>query len=301
MRKRRAYITFPQENGDSVELLALQKKLDGLNIRFSVQIYTQNGMPANANIEIYNLNREDLDYLSTIARTYLKKNHMFQLYAGYEDDMNMLFSGMALEAIPDGYPDVVLRISGMSNIKYWGETMNLQKSNVKVMDLIDEAAKQMNYTVNIDNNLRNNNALLNKTKDEFSFTGSPMDLLEEAQNMMGGITSDPQTVFVSVYNDQINVWSPSVANANKKLIISKDTGMIGLPKATQTGCQVKILMNTGIKTGDVVEVRSERIKILNGEYYVIGVSHDGELRGNTWETTLDCALVSNFKANVNAK
>ena len=77
--------------------------------------------------------------------------------------------------------------------------------------------------------------------------------------------------------------------------------MLGLPQATQTGCRVKILMNTGIKTGDVVEVRSERIKILNGEYYVIAVRHDGELRGKTWETTLECALVSKFKSNENEK
>ena len=299
MRKRVAYITFPEEQGTNVELLAFQKKLAGLNIRFSVQIFTQNGMPANANIEIYNLNRKDLKYLSTIARTYLKKNHLFQLYAGYEGEVNMLFSGTAIEAIPDGYPDVVLKIDGMSNVKYWGDTINLQKSNVSVMDLIDEAAKKMNYKVNVDDNLRRNNILLNKTKDEFSYTGSPMGLLEEAQNMMGGITADPQTVFLSVYNNQINIWSPSVQNGNKKLVISKETGMIGIPKATQTGCRVTLLMNTGIKTGDIVEVRSERLSVVNGEYYVIAVTHEGELRGKTWETTLECALVSNFKGGQN--
>ena len=206
MRKRVAYITFPQENGTNIELLALQKKLAGLNIRFGVEIFTQNGMPANANIEIYNLNREDLDYLSTIARTYLKKNHLFQLYAGYEGDVNLLFSGMALEAIPDGYPDVALRIDGMSNIKFWGENINLERNNVKVIDLIDYAAQQMGYEVKIDENLRRNNPLLNKVKSEFSYTGSPMGLLEECQSMMGGITADPQTVFINACNNQISIW-----------------------------------------------------------------------------------------------
>ena len=231
----------------------------------------------------------------------MKKNHLFQLYAGYEGDVNMLFSGNALEALPDGYPDIALRIDGMSNIKFWGENINLEKNNVKVIDLIDYAAQQMGYEVNIDENLRRNNPLLNKVKNEFSYTGSPMGLLEECQSMMGGITADPQTVFINACNNQISIWSPSVANRGKKLIISKETGMLGLPQATQTGCRVKILMNTGIKTGDVVEVRSDRIKILNGEYYVISVRHDGELRGKTWETTLECALVSNFKSNEDAK
>ena len=299
MRKRVAYLTFPEQNGNDVELLALQKKLAGLNIRFSVRITTQVGMPADANIEVYNLNREDLGFLSTIARTFQQKNYLFQLYGGYSDDVKLLFSGQALEAIPQSYPDVILSIRGMSNIKWWGESLEMKKDKVTVMDLIDSAAKEMGYEVNIDDNLRKNNILLNKVKDEYSFTGSPMDLLEECQNMLGGISGDPQTVFMSVYNNQINIWSPSVPTGVKKLIINKNTGMVGIPQPTPTGCKVKILMNVGIKTGDVVEVQSERIPLLNGDYYVISMQHEGELRGNNWYTTLNCALVSNYKSNKN--
>lgn len=298
MRKRNAYIVFP-ETDDDHNLIGYDKMLQGLNIRFRVTTYTNNGMASDAKIEIYNLNRKDMGYLSTIARTYLQKNYLFRLYAGYEGEEKLLFSGRALQAIPTSYPDVILEINGMSGIEWWGKNIETSKEKVKVMDLIDYAAQQMGYQVNIDDKLRKNNELLNKTMDSYSFSGSPMDLLQECQNKMGGVSSDPQTVFLSVENDQINIWSPSVSTGNKKLLISKDTGMIGLPQPTETGCKVKILMNTGLSTGDVVEVKSERIDVLNGDYYIIGITHEGETRGNSWYSTLTCALVSNYKSNKN--
>lgn len=298
MRKRVAYITFP-DSSENNETGLLEKKLKGLNIRFRVTTYTNNGMSSDARIEVYNLNRQDLGFLSTIARTYLQKNYLFRLYAGYEGEEKLLFSGRSLEAIPQSYPDVILSITGMSGIEWWGVNTEVNKNSVTVMDLIDYSAKKMGYQVNIDAKLRKSNELLNKVQENFSFTGSPMDLLTQCQQMMGGVSSDPQTVFMSIENNQINIWSPSVSTGNKKLLISKETGMIGLPQPTETGCSVKILMNTGLKTGDVIELKSDRIKLLNGDYYIIGITHEGETRGTTWYSTLNCALVSNYKSNKN--
>jgi len=294
MRKRVAYITFPESTEDT-EALSIEKRLDGLNIRFRVSIYTQAGMAADANIEVYNLNRKDLGFLSTIARTYAKKNYLFRLYAGYEGEERMMFSGRALQAIPDSYPDVILNINGMCGIEWRGKQVKIDKKNFSIMSLIDLAADAMGYNVNISENLRRTNKHLNTTLDKFSFSDSPMELLSICQSMLGGVSTDPDTVFISVYNEQVNIWSPSEGYTERKLFISKDTGMIGLPQATETGCQVKILMNTGIKTGDVIELKSERIEILNGDYYVIGIVHEGETRGNNWYTTLTCACVSNYE------
>lgn len=296
MRKRRAYISFPPETGNDPALLSMQKVLEGLNIKFSVRIYAQSGQPSEAFVEVYNLNREDLAYLTTTSATLVQKQNLFQLYAGYENDVKMLFSGQVFEATPDGTPDVVLSLRGLSDVKWWGHNLEMQKSQVKVMDLIDYAAEQMGYEVNIDERLRQTNELLNTVKEDYSFTGSPMQLLEQVQSMVGGVTADPQTVFISTYNGQINIWSPSTQQVASKLVINKKSGMIGLPKPTGAGCKVKILLNNGIKTGDVVEIQSDRLSVANGDYYVIGITHEGELRGRNWYSTLDCSRVSNYKA-----
>lgn len=301
MRKRRAYISFPETAGNDPALLRQQKALEGLNIRFDIKIYSQSGLPSEANIEIYNLNKQDLEYLTTCAATWAQKQNLFQLYAGYEGETKMLYSGQVMEATPAGYPDVALTMHGISGAKWWGVNMELQSSNLTVMDLIDRAAREMGYAVNIDDDLRRNNPLLNKKLDDYSFTGSPMDLLETAQSMLGGITADPQTVFISTVNDQITVWSPGSTKTTSALYISPSSGMIGIPQPTGAGCDVKILMNTGITVGDVVQVESGRLPVINGYYFVIGIRHHGELRGNNWYTTLTCARVSNYKANQNGQ
>lgn len=299
MRNRVAYITFPEKEGTDVSLLGLQKKLAGLNIRFSVQIYLQSGVSSQATMEVYNLNRDDLEFLSTTVKTLAQKQNLVQLYAGYSDDVELLFSGQVFEATPQGYPDVVLTIRGLSDMKWYGVKLDVQKSDFTVMDLIDRAGSEMGYPVNIDSGLRKNNPFLNKKIEEWSYTGSPMGLLEKVQDMLGGISADPQMVAINVSNGQINVWSPSVHSQQRKLLISKKSGMIGLPQPTGTGCKVKILLNNGIKPGDIVALRSERVKILNGDYYVMGITHEGELRGRNWYSTLDLANISNFKSNAN--
>lgn len=295
MRERRAYIAFPTTSGNNPALLNNVKVIEGLNVRFSVKIFSQAGLPSEATIDVYNLNDKDLQYLTTTVDTQTQKQNLFQLYAGYEGDVKLIYSGQIMQAVPDSYPDVILSIRGISGAKWWGHNIQLQSSKLTVMGLIERAAQAMGYTINIDQRLRRNNVLLNTVVDEFSFSGSPMRLLEIAQEKMGGITTDKDTVFISVVNDQINVWSPATQETDSILLINAQSGMIGLPQPTPGGCKVKILLNNSIKTGDIVQVQSTRVTPVNGIYYVISITHEGELRGNNWYTTLECARIGKLK------
>lgn len=294
MRKRIAYIEFPPEEGNSPALLKNVKRIMGLNVRFNVKFYSQGGMPSEAHIEVYNLSREDLAFLSTCSATWAKKQNLFRLYAGYEGEVKLLYSGQIMEAAPQGAPDVVLRIRGLSDVKWWGQNVAIQSQDVTYMQLIDRAAREMGYTVNISQKVRQGNKKLNTSAKNFTYTGDPLSLLSKVQSMMGGITGDLDTVFINVENEVINIWTPETANKESILLISKKTGMIGIPQPTGNGCSVKILMNTGITPGQIVRVESERIEVLNTDYYVIGVQHEGELRGNAWYTTLDCSRIDNY-------
>lgn len=294
MRKRIAYIEFPPETGNNPALFNSVKRLMGLNIRFNVKFYSQGGMPAEAHIEVYNLNRDDLAFLSTCSATYAKKQNLFRLYAGYEGEVKLLYSGQIIEAVPQIGSDVVLRIRGLSDVKWWGHNFAIQSEDITYMQLIDRAAREMGYTVNVSAKVRQTNRKLNTSAKNLSYTGDPLSLLSKVQAMIGGITAAPDTVFINVENEVINIWTPETAQKDSILLISQKTGMIGLPQPTGYGCNVKILMNTGITPGQIVRVQSERIEVLNTDYYVIGVQHEGELRGNSWYTTLDCARVDSY-------
>lgn len=284
MRKRVAYIEFPMENDKNV----IEKRIDGLNIRFSTKVHSSIGAPSTAYIDIFNLNRTDMDYLATSASTFLKRQRFFKMYAGYEDDVNLMFSGQMLEALPEGNPDVVLKVKGLSSLKWWGENISVSKDNTNMLGLLETAADEMGYVLDIDENTRNSE-LLTRTKETYSYTGSPMGMLEDIQSEMGGVTTDEKSIYVVPENDTIHVYSPSLVNYKKVLLVNKYTGMIGIPTPTVAGCTVKILLNTSIRCGDMIDLVSERIPSINGKYFVISISHDGEVRGKTWYTTLNCA------------
>lgn len=183
MRKRIAYIEFPPETGNDPSLFNNVKRLMGLNIRFNVKFYSQGGMPSEAHVEVYNLDREDLAFLSTCSATWAKKQNLFRLYAGYEGEVKLLYSGQIMEATPQIGSDVVLRIRGLSDVKWWGTNTAIQSEDITYMQLIDRAAREMGYTVNVSQQVRRGNKRLNTSAKNFTYTGNPLSLLSQVQTM----------------------------------------------------------------------------------------------------------------------
>ncbi len=288
MRKRRAFISFPEQHGSDISLLASQKVIDGLNIGFNVKIYSQIGIPAEAYIDIYNLNREDMQFLTTSVAKWMEQQTLIQLYAGYDNDVDMIFSGQIKEAPPQGFPDVALRVSGLSGAEWMSKTIDIQKANLKLIDLIDYTSSVTGYPVNIPKKIRDTNEELNKKIDQFSYTGTVYNLLDKIQRMSGGFTINGKSFFLSTYNDNTYVWNPDQQNEGNILTISEKTGMVGIPALSQVGANVKMLLNTKVHTGDTVYLESVRVPQANGKYYVTQINHQGELRGSSWYTTLSC-------------
>lgn len=292
MRKRRVFISFPQQHGSDSNLLTSQKVIEGLNIGFRVKIYSNIGIPAEAYIDVYNLNREDLQFLTTSAATWMEQQTLIQLYAGYDDDVELIFGGMIEEAPPVGYPDCALKIKCLSGAEWMSKQIDVQKSNLKVIDLIDYVSSVTKCPVNIDANVRKANEALNKRLDSFSYTGSVWNLLDKIQNMVGGFSIE-KGVFLGLVNDQIYVWSADNYNATGGMLkINDKSGMVGIPALTSMGVNIKMLLNTQVNTGDIVYLESERVPRATGQYRVTSIEHDGELRGKNWYTTLQCTRIS---------
>lgn len=294
MRKRRAFIRFPETHGSDASLLAFQKELDGLNIKFTATIYSQAGMPAETHIEVFNLNRKDMQFLTTSAATWLEKQSLIQLYAGYDDDVKLIFSGMIMDAIPQGNPDVGLTIKGLSDMQWMTDNVQIKMTDTTIMGLIEKVAELMNYTINIPEELKNDNEWLNKKIDEFSYTGTPMGFLGRVQAMCGGFRLDEKSYMLSVFNNELYLWNAKTRENAPRLLINKHTGMVGYPHPTGYGVNVKLMLNPNIRCGDVIRIESERIPMCNGDYYVSAIRHEGEVRANEWYTTLECSHAKHF-------
>ena len=294
MRQRRVYISFPDDVETNSITAGSQKKIDGVNIRFNVKTYSQAGLPASSHITVYNLNNEDLQKLSTSAATWLFKQNFMQLYAGYDDNVRLLASGQIMEAIPQGNPDVGLEIKLLNGAKWFGEIITLQKSEIKVIDALNMVAEKMGWTVNISDELKQSE-LLNIVMPEFSFTGTAFEALDTIQAKVGGFNIREKGVNITTYNDEIFVWSAGETGKNPVMVINKYTGMIGYPHPTTAGASVRILLNPNLRAGQLVRIESDRIGFINGDYYIVSLQHEGELRGNDWFTTLECSRASNYK------
>ena len=297
MKHRRAYITFPDQHGNDPVLLNNQKKIEGVNIRFSTKVFSEAGLPSQTTFTIYNLNREDLQFLSTSAATWLLKQNLIQLYAGYDDDVNLLASGQIITAEPSGNPDVGLQVKILSGAKWMGQNIQCQKDQVSIRELLEYCADQMGYTLNIPSSLLDNE-WLNTVNDTFSFSGTPFELLSKVQEMCGGFSLQSQGLNISTCNDEIYVWNAGAGNVKPALLVSKKTGMVGYPHPTTAGVEVKILLNTSIRPGDVIEVESERTPFINGQYYITSIQHDGELRSTEWYSTLNCSRQDNTNTTI---
>lgn len=298
MRKRQAFVTFPESIKNGQQVVGQRvKKLEGVNLRFNTNTFSPVGVTAQANITVYNLNKEDLGLLTTTSLSWIAKRAYIQLYAGYEDDCKCIFSGQISNAPPEGNPDIGLRITGISSVDWMAQSINIEKNNIKLVDLIDYAGSVTNTNVILPTWLRNSNKWLNKQLDSFSYTGTPMGLLRAVSDAMGGFSFNREVPLINIYNDQIYVWSVEKQNSTH-LLINENTGMIGYPRPTSFGLEVTILMNPSVKVGDLIRLESKRIPLVNGDYFVVSINHEGELRGNDWYTNLTCSHTSNWQKGV---
>lgn len=98
------------------------------------------------------------------------------------------------------------------------------------------------------------------------------------------------------------------------IIVSPDTGLVGVPEQTQNGISVRADLNPNLKIGQVIQITDTinqlRLDIsplsqgdnqvfqkttgkLNGQgfYYVMVADHFGDTRGNDWYTDMICLAV----------
>lgn len=302
MRHRRAYILFPDKHGLSPDLLKATKMLAGLNVSFSLQIRSTIGQAGEANITVYNLNREDMEFLSTCAAKWQDQQALIQLFVGYDDDVRLVFSGFITQATPEGYPDLALNIKALTGQEWWSKTIDISKANVSLMDLIQYSSDASGYPINITKQVRQGNQWLNKRLENFSYTGTSWGLMEKIQEMLGdglATTANADNIILSTYNDQTFVWTPTQGSTGDVLYISEKTGMIGVPHPNTGGCDITMLLNTKVNIGDRIKLESKRMPLINGEYFVAEFSHIGELRANTWQTTLRCSHTQTSPRQIN--
>lgn len=275
---RRAWVDFqiekPDEKGNNA------KRIDGLNVRFNIS-KTRGQVQGRARISICNLGRRDLEYLTTYMSPWveLQKRKKIQLFAGYEGNTALLFSGDILKALPTQPPDVWLECEALGG--YYNnlitESFTLQ-GPITLKQIAQTLAKRQGLLFSC----KADATVANQQVDNFCHTGGLTNSLKKLNEL--GLC----VAWIEDGTLCLDAKEPEFKEGANMRVISEDSGLVGVPVPGPLGVDVTVLLDPSLKLGEPVEIRSSLMPSINGVYWPYSLEHTGELRGNEWYTKLKC-------------
>lgn len=131
---------------------------------------------------------------------------------------------------------------------------------------------------------KNNLPLLFEAKERsinnFSFAGSALKLVD-ALASLGDID-----VFVD--NDLLVVKNTNTARQGKTIVLSPETGLVGIPEPTETGIRLIMLFDHRVNVGSSVNLKSQLYPTFNGRYVIYKLAFQIANRDTAFYLTADC-------------
>ena len=240
------------------------KRVDGLAIKGKVS-RKGGSTRSEAQVSIANLPQEDVEFLTTYSSPYMKPTtkKLIRIYAGYsQTGYGQIFSGDIEEAIPADLPDTWLNIKAKSLFYANRTPLSFSVNNVSSKDLAQGIAKELGLNFEWQ-------ASSKKTFDIFQHTGSQTGLIKQ-YNKLDNVTMYEDNGILRVVDKISN--KPTSDNGVK--LISKDTGMIGVPEPDQYGVKVKCLLDASLGLSKWIKVESVKLPTINGYYQVYDLDFD---------------------------
>lgn len=238
------------------------KQLDGLAFRAKVS-RKRGAVLSEANISIANLKRSDVEFLTTYLSPYINPSirKTVNIYAGYDTTgYGRIFTGDIYKALPYDIPDTWLNIEAKSLFYQNRVPISYSASNISMREAGKSVANQLGLEFDWQ-------ADTQKTIDVFNFRGSKAQLIEK-YNSFGDVVAFEDNGVLRAQN------KTQKRKGGQVRLISKDTGMIGIPEPDQFGVKVKCLLDASLACGDWIRVESDRLKSVNGEYQIYTLDFD---------------------------
>ena len=259
--------------------------------------------PPTAYIRVYNLSQET-------AQQIKKEFEKVTLQAGYENgNVGIIFEGTIIqtkigaESAIDSYVDIMASdLDLFYNQTVVNKTLAAGSSKKDQVDAIFQAASAQGAAPgNIPDSL-GTGGTLPRGKVLFGMGRDQMQTVADSAGMSW-----------SIQDGKINLIPVNGYLPGEAVVINSQTGMVGIPEATNQGIEVTCLLNAKIKTGTRVKLNNEDITQTNikqqgffpnygalsfpanvndnGDYKVLVAEHSGDNRGNEFYTKIVCLSV----------
>lgn len=296
---RKASLLVGKDNGEGLDLSAL---------RFSFAIRRGDYQtPNSADIRVYNVSDDTADKI----RQYLPQPEFTRvvIQAGYEGNYAIIFDGQikqvrrGRESQTDTYLDITAA-DGDRAYNYSFTALSLAADKTapgdQISSIIQDMAKngaQQGYMPEMPTQkLYRGKAIFGMSRDE---------LRKMATNT---------SCSWSIQDGKVNMVPLVCYMPGEAVVITSETGMVGLPEQTQDGIKVRCLLNPSIKIGQRIQLDNKSIQGFrfglgvsqqtqnltnessiktnsDGFYYVMQIDHSGDTRGNTWYSDIFCLAV----------
>lgn len=236
---------------------------------YTLKFQTSNGVNysqvGSCHLQLYNL-AENIQYKLHKDNYDNKKFILIKLYAGYKDNMPLIFEGFATQSYSfresgavDYITDIQADNTTIINLNYTNVTFSKDTNFDDVLKMIlkDIPNYQVGYTTpNIKPLPRNR-----------TFIGKTLDLL--------GQEYGAYDIFID--NNELNIVDKNEVIPGDILVLTAESGLLGSPRRANAFLMCELIFEPQLKLAQAIELRSESIAWFNQIYRVIAIEHQGTI------------------------
>lgn len=287
----------------AISLLVSDDNLNGLDlskmrIKFSVK-RTDNMTPNTADIYIYNLEEQTALRIKAEFKKVL-------LQAGYQSNYGVIFQGNIKQVIigRESGTDTFVNIqAGDGDLSYNFAVVNATvAAGATQGDQVAAAIQSMNAGGVTAGHL-----------GEFPTVQLPRGkvMFGEAKNYLRQVANNTEKNW-SIQDEKVTFVPKKSYLPGQVVVLTSKTGMIGTPQQTNTGLNVKCLLNPNILVGGRIKIDNKSVELFkislsnaqqnaaanvgapltaDGTYYVMAHEYEGDTRGGPWYSNLICVAM----------
>lgn len=248
---------------------------NSIRLRISGTKYA-NALKNECTVTVSGLNRDSRDFLLTETSPFNqnKTPKSIVVEAGrVSTGLQRIYVGDIVTAIPSAPPDVDIQLSAQTKSSQAG---NIISVSGLAMQSLSSIANRVAQEIGVGLDFQ----ATNKQIANYVYSGGALGQVKKLQEA-GGVRAfiDDEILYVKNLGSSL---------AGKMRVLNMNSGLVGIPKATEKGVEVDFLIDGPVSLGGSIKLDSKINKALNGLYTIDQLKFDIDTHGDAFFYKATC-------------